>query len=246
MKTGTRFSFWARIFILALFACVALPIPARADIAPPEQPPGASIVPGVEFTQVRMLAESVYLTVLSTPLPQYLGQAKTEAIFLMRNLGTAQERMQVRFPLTFWNNSSDGFGRYPEIRDIQILVNGSIVATQRIDANFTSPAGGVAYRQAPWAAFDVTFPPGRDVIITVKYTTNGYGYAPYFALRYILETGAGWSGTIGTAEVTVKLPYEANPKNVLLDEHTGFSQTGPGAQFAGKEVRWHFEDLEPA
>src|SRR5690349_13754199 len=122
MKTGTRFSFWARIFILALFACIALPIPARADVAPPEQPPGASIVPGVEFTQVRMLAESVYLTVLSTPLPQYLGQAKTEAIFLMRNLGTAQERMQVRFPLTFWNNSSDGFGRYPEIRDIQILV----------------------------------------------------------------------------------------------------------------------------
>ncbi len=245
MKTATRFSFWARIFILAFFACAPLPFPVQADVAPPEQPPGANIVPGSEFTQVRMLAETVYLTVLSAPQPGYPGQAKTEAIFMMRNLGSAQERMQVRFPLTFWNNSSDGFGGYPEIPDIQIQVNGKIVPTQRIDADFAPPAGGVAFQQMPWAAFDVSFPPGQDVIITVKYTTNGYGYAPYFALRYILETGAGWKGTIGTAEITVKLPYEANAKNVLLDEGSGFSQTSPGAQLAGQEVRWNFEDLEP-
>jgi hypothetical protein len=37
--------------------------PARADIAPPQQPPGSSLGPGQENTQVRMLAERVHIDV---------------------------------------------------------------------------------------------------------------------------------------------------------------------------------------
>ncbi len=236
---------WTRIFMLVLFASLLTPISARADVAPPEQPPGTNIVPGSESTQVRMVAETVTLRVLSSPSVNYPGQAKTEAVFMMRNLGQAEEKMEVRFPLTFFNNQSDGFGNFPEIPDIQILVNGKAVSTHRIEADFTNPGGGITFSRAPWAAFNVSFPPGEDVIITVKYMANGYGYEPYFALRYILETGAGWNDTIGTVDIIVKLPYEANPKNVVVDETTGFSTTTAGAQFSDSEVRWHFENLEP-
>jgi tetratricopeptide (TPR) repeat protein len=237
MKAAHRFSFWARILFLALFIYVCAPLHAHADAAPPEQPPGTNIVPGSEMTQVRMVAETVNLTVLSTPSPNYPGQAKTEAVFMMLNLGTAEESMEVRFPLTFWNNESDGYGNYPEIPDIEIQVDGQQVQTHRIEADFTAPGGFIAHQQAPWAAFDVTFPPGKNVVIGVKYTTNGYGHAPYFSLRYILETGAGWNGTIGTADIIVTLPYEASSRNILSGNDT--------AEFAGKELRWHFENLEP-
>ncbi len=236
---------WTSAFVLALLFSLLSPSSARADVAPPEQPPGTNIVPGTESTQVRMLAETVTMTVLAKPAGKRIGQAKTEAVFMMRNLGAAEEKMEVRFPLTFWNNESDGFGNFPEIPDIQIKVDGKIISTHRTESDYVNPGGGIAFSRAPWAAFDVTFPPGKDVIITVTYTANGYGYEPYFALRYILETGAGWNGTIGSADIIVKLPYEANPKNVMLEETTGFSDTTPGARFIGSEVRWHFEDFEP-
>lgn len=236
---------WVGILLFALVFSASMPLSVRADVAPPEQPPGASIMPGGESTQVRMLAETVTLTVLSKPAANFLAQAKTEADFTMRNLGTAEEKMEARFPLTFWDEGGDGFFNFPEIPDIQIFVNGKSVPTHRIDATYTSP-GGIALSRSPWAAFDVTFPPGKDVQITVKYTTNGYGYAPFVALRYILETGAGWNGTIGTADIVIKLPYDATAENVLLDESSGFSETTLGAQLVGQEVRWHFEDFEPA
>lgn len=241
-----KYNKWFAILLLVALVTILTPIPAHADVAPPEQPPGASIVPGTTPTQVRMVAETVTLTVLDNPSILYPGQALTEAIFIMRNIGAQTETMQARFPLTFWNSQSDGFGKFPEISDIQIFINNQLVPTQRIEADFTNPGGGlVGHKQAPWAAFDVSFPPNTDVTITVKYTTNGYGYAPNFALRYILETGAGWNGTIGSADIVIRLPYPATEENVLLTEETGFSLTTPGAQLIDNNVHWHYEDFEP-
>ncbi len=68
---------------------------ARADVTPPEQPPGTSIFPGNENTQVRRLADTATLTVLSVPAAASIGQAATSADFTMRNLGSAEERMEV-------------------------------------------------------------------------------------------------------------------------------------------------------
>lgn len=61
----------------------------------------------------------------------------------------------------------------------------------------------------------------------------------------MLETGAGWKGSIGSAEIIVNLPYEANHQNVIINETTGWSQTTPGAILEGNHVIWHFEDFEP-
>ncbi len=224
------------ILLLVLLISLFSPIRAHADIAPPEQPPGANILPDSENTQVRMVAETVTLTVLTNPSPNYLGQAATEAVFTMRNLGTETETMEARFPLTFLNGSNGGNEHWPEISDIRVWVKGKQIATHRIQAAHTDPNFGVV--EIPWAAFNITFPPNQDVIVTVKYTTNGYGYGPFFDLGYVLETGAGWKDTIGSADIIVKLPYPATAENIGFDPASK-------AVMVGDEIRWHYEDFEP-
>ena len=233
-------------FLLGLcLLVISITQPALADVAPPAQPPGGSIVPG-ESTQVQMRAEIVEVTV--QPLP-YVGapqlvdtttQAKVKASFTMRNLGSAVEKMQVRFPLMDLTGMGDGFGNYPQIQDIQVRVNEKLVPTTRV----TTPTPNTWDKNAPpiaWAAFDVTFPPGKNVAIDVSYTLKPTGYYPVAEFRYILETGAGWRGPIGSADIVLRLPYDATPQNVLQGENASTS----GGQFAGNEVRWHYENLEP-
>lgn len=239
--------------LLAIFAVLLATLfsvkSARADVAPPEAPPGTNLVPGSETTQVRMMAETVILTIAKDPADPKGAIARTEASFTMRNLGGVEEKMQARFPLTFFNGSSDGFGNFPEIADIAVRVNGRAVSTRRELQPFLATEGQSYQEQAeiPWAVFNVTFPPSQDVTIEVAYTVNGYGYYPYEVFKYVLETGAGWNGTIGVADVIVRFPYEVNEKNVWMKEadYAGYGDPTLGGVLGGKEIRWHFEDLEP-
>jgi hypothetical protein len=223
--------------ILWVMIAAALPFGVRADIAPPANPPGANPEAGAEDTQVRMMAETILLEIQPGASVDSLGQAKVTADFTMRNLGSETERMAVRFPLSI----NDGFGRFPEIRSLQIKVNGRIVSTRRVMQ--ADPL--YAYDQVPWAEFDVTFPAGQDVLIQVTYTVDGTGEYPFVSYGYIFHTGAGWKDTIGRADLIVRLPYEANTQNVIFDESPGWSTTTPGGVIAGNEIRWRFDDLEP-
>jgi hypothetical protein len=231
------------IILFLLFLSFAAPV--QADVAPPAQPPGGSIIPG-EPTQVQMQAETVEVTVQSLPyegeprLVDKTTQAKVKAGFTMRNLSSAVEKMQVRFPLMDPSGMGDGFGNYPEIQDIQVRVNEKLASTERI----STPTPNTWDQNAPpiaWAAFDVSFPPGKNVAIDVSYTLKPTGYFPVAEFRYILETGAGWRGPIGSADILLRLPYDATPQNVLQGENS----STPEGQFAENEVRWHFENLEP-
>ena len=239
-----RYRFGGRLlFLVALILTLllAFPRPALADIAPPESPPGSNLSPGSEFTQVRMEAEAVILDVLSQSQSNWIGQAKVTATFHMRNQGSSAESMQVRFPLANVNGYGDGFGNYPEIRDLRVKLDGKTIPAQRI----TTPSPNVyTNHQIPWAAFPVTFPAQQDVQIEVTYTADGFGETNFVVFNYILETGAGWFGTIGTADLIVRLPYAANPQNVIFDQ-IGFGSTSPGAEFQGSELRWQYRDLEP-
>ncbi len=220
----------------------------HADVAPPQTPPGSNLNPVDETTQVRMMAETVILNIRQDPQDDTGAIADTTATFTMRNLGTAEEKMQARFPLSFFGGDSDGFGNFPEIEQIAVSVDGNSVATNRVMRPAMSSRGPAYIERAevPWASFEVTFPPGQDVTIEVAYTTSGYGYYPYEVFKYILETGAGWKDTIGAADIIVRLPYEASNFNVWLpDETTEYFKTGPGGVLNGNEVRWHFENLEP-
>ncbi len=222
--------------LLALLLSFVPTTTVLADVAPPEMPPGANPHPGTEVTQVRMVAETVLIEVLDTAPEVGLGQARVSAEFLMQNLGSQTETLRVRFPIS----SNDGFYNYPEINDFRVEVDGSQVSS--------SPAeyeGGNFDDLVQWAEFDVSFPPGEDVIIEVSYTLEGTGEYPFIAFKYLLETGAGWKDTIGSADLIVRLPYEANPHNVFIDSSPGWGHTSPGATLEGSEIRWHYDDLEP-
>jgi hypothetical protein len=245
VATMPKYKWLPRIFWFSLLLAFLLSLtvrPAYADIAPPDQPPGANPVPDAESTNVRMVSEAVTLNVQSRPVGSAIGSARVQATFNMRNQGQDAEQMQVRFPLSFWDGSSDGFSHYPEISDLQVKVNGLSQPTRRVTtANTQNPSGP----SVPWAAFPVSFPPGQDVQIQVSYTSAGVGEYPFVSFKYILETGAGWADTIGSADLNVHLPYEATPQNVILDETTGWSQTSPGAVLDGQNIRWHYDNLEP-
>lgn len=239
-----------KILHLLIVSLILLSIPCHAvhaDVAPPESVPGSNLVPGGESTQVRMVAETVTLTVSQDPANENDAVAETRAIFTMRNLGTAEESMAVRFPLSFFNGGSDGFFNFPEIPSIAVKVDGKIVPTRNEMQPFLSTEMGRSSEreEIPWAVFDVTFPPNQDVMIEVIYNVDGFGYYPYEVFKYVLETGAGWNGTIGSAEIILRLPYEANTYNVWTEGVQGYGDATPGGVFSGNEVRWKFTELEP-
>jgi hypothetical protein len=223
---------------------LTLALRVLADAAPPEQAPGSSIGPE-EVTQVRMVAEQVILDIRPTEpnqddrsLAEDRALAQVNATFLMRNLGPASEQMQVRFPLQEADPSHD----YPrDIEGFSVHVAGQPVATTTISGKLPSTGESIN-----WAAFPVLFPPGQDVTIEVSYVSRPTGYLPAARFGYILETGAGWRDTIGSVDIIVRLPYPASEENVLLGpDRTHISETTPGGQFVGNEVRWHWDDLEP-
>jgi hypothetical protein len=237
------------IFILGILLILLLfPVSsAHADVAPPETVPGSNLVPGGESTQVRMMAETVILTVSQDPADVDGAVAETQAVFTMRNMGTTEESMAVRFPLSFFNGGSDGFFNFPEIPFIAVKVDGKSVPTRNEMQPFLSTEMGRSSEreEIPWAVFDVIFPPNQDVMIEVVYNVEGFGYYPYEVFKYVLETGAGWNGTIGSAEIILRLPYEANEQNVWIEGVEGYGSATQGGVFNGNEVRWTFNELEP-
>jgi tetratricopeptide (TPR) repeat protein len=234
MYLGVRRGFLKILTLLIAIWLLLIPsADAFADVAPPAQPPGSNPQPGEEITQVRMVEETVTMEILADYALESLGQARVQADFVMRNLGDETETMAARFPI----GASDGFFDVLEIKNLQIRVNGQNVAHRRItgeDPHFSN-------EETPWAEFDVTFPPGEDVSIRVMYTLDGTGYYPFISYEYILSTGAGWKGSIGSAEIILKFPYQANTLNTRFEEHE-FSSPH---RFDGNEAHWTFEDFEP-
>jgi hypothetical protein len=228
------------VFTIGLLALLT-PSAALADIAPPQPPLGSGVIPGQETTQVRMMAETVQI-VLPDASAYDNWQAATTAQFTMRNLGDTAESMAVRFPMFMTvnyidlteGNCNNINTTYPAIQNFQAQVNAE-PATIRLVYNQTSDP------RPCWAEFQASFPPGKDVKIEVRYQIQGqlygHGVTNYLGFPYILATGRGWQGTIGSADITVSLPYPLSDLNVM--------DISPGGQISGNEVRWHFADFEP-
>lgn len=229
-----------RFFIPAVlvFCLLAIPSAVKADIAPPAQPPGSNPAPGTEQTQVRMVSETVILEVLGDTPKDSLGQAKVSATFIMRNLGDAAEQMAVRFPV----GASDGRGNMPEIKEMSVSVDGKRVSTRAISGEDPGGMSGAV----PWIEFDVTFAPGVDVPIQASYLLEAAGEQPFVWFNYVFSTGAGWKGTIGSAVLFVRFPYEVSELNVLPNVNGGVVEMVEGHKFSANELKWVFNDFEPA
>jgi len=236
-----------RLCILSLIVVSALlkVNKARADIAPPEPPSGTNPLPGNESTNVRMMAETVLVDIDGTsPLDE--GLAKVTATFTMRNLGDVDESMDVRFPLdqtTTWGNLCKATApQFPTIADLKVKVNGQSSATQKTYETITLPTLEEPYPTITipcWEHFPVSFPVGKDIIIEVIYTTEPYhDWDASYVYSYILETGVGWRGTIGSADIIFRLPYDLSDSNF-------YSCHPSDCTINEKKIYWHYEDFEP-
>ena len=216
-----------------IFICAFLfPSPVLADVAPPNDPPGSSIDPGGD-TNVQMMSERVIINVWPfTSLEQ--NRVKVTADFLMRNQGKVDETLLVRFPLTDPSGKDNGYSGYPEIQNFGVQVNSEWLATITTTPNPIDNTASIL-----WASFYVSFPVGEDIPIHVVYDHSPWGIYPWAQIKYILETGRGWYGAIGTADIILRLPYRANDTNVDL------SETTRGGKFVGNEMQWHWENIEP-
>lgn len=140
----------SRIPIVILVAVLLLlTVPVRADIAPPDRPPGANLAPESENTQVRMVSERVAIELNEMIQEGSLGAAEVKATFTMQKMGDEIETMFVRFPLTFWNDSASSSNNFPEIIDVEFVVAGEPVDWQRVDI----PVPDNEQITVPWAEF---------------------------------------------------------------------------------------------
>jgi hypothetical protein len=226
-----------RVFhFLAMIVIVLISYsPAEADAAPPRTAPGNGILPQGE-TRVQMLAEAVLIAI--DPSGRDDAPVEITADFTMRNQGEAPEQMMVRFPLEALDGMGDGWGMPARVSNFAAFVGGDPVPVSNLEEPF---AGGLPIA---WAAFPVQFLPQTDTSIRVRYSTFLYGSENDLAsVDYILETGAGWYGPIGSAVIVLRLPYAASASNVLSYY---YPEKVNGPAFVGREARWDWIDFEPS
>lgn len=231
------------LFVLLVFFINSNQV--QADVAPPEPPSGSNPLPEDEVTNVRMVAETVIISI-DADTPHDKGIATVEATFTMQNLGSIDESMDVRFPLDQtigWGNlCKDPAPQFPSITDLRVEVNGQFIETYKtyetiILPTITQPQPTITI--PCWENFHVNFPVGEDVIIKVIYSTMPYEFPDAsFKYSYILETGSGWKDTIGSADIVFQFPYDINvenfyrclPKECVLEKN---------------KVKWQFKNFEP-
>ena len=223
-------------------AFIFIPVsPVLADMAPPAQPPGSVLSPGDNSTMVQMVSEKVTIQVGEIANLYYATNtfkavnAQVSASFFMQNQGQTDEKLQARFPLSNFTGEGDHSFQFPEIQNFRVWVNQvekKWVVTETSNNNKDNPA-------IRWASFEVAFPVGTEVKVDVSYRLQSTGYLPQARFDYILETGAGWFGAIGSGEIILALPYPASAENVNL------SGTVSGSQMKGNAIRWNFSNLEP-
>jgi hypothetical protein len=158
----------------------------------------------------------------------------------MKNPASEAVSMTVWFPLASalesveWELNPEEI--VPRIQGFQVKVDGKAVGFSV--SEWPNPKGGDK-PPLPWASFPVNFPAGEETIIQVRYivpaqrTVDGVG----MRLFYVYQTGAGWAGPIGKAELVVNLPYPASAETI------GTMPDGGHAE--GQQVRWTWENLEP-
>jgi hypothetical protein len=109
----------------------------------------------------------------------------------------------------------------------------------------------------PWASFPVTFPAGEETQLQVRYTVplQTAVKGKELALYYIFQTGAGWAGPIGQAELVVNLPYPASAETLAVaapgslslpyGQANALPAIPEGVTLEGNQARWMWKDFEP-
>lgn len=235
--------------LVAIVAVLAPLKSASADAAPPPVPSLGGPAPfDYQETNVQMAFERVEMTVAPDERSQDAPfRIDVSAWFLMRNLGSVPEQMDVAFPLESLNQCESG----------DVWLEDASYSTATVDiATFSASADGVPLAvsekatpfpadllcESPdmsWATFPVTFPVGQDVLLSVSYSMLVSEPDSIQTIEYSLQTGSGWRGPISKGYIIFRLPYLVERNNIL-------AKTTPGYQALWNEIYWSIEELEPS
>jgi tetratricopeptide (TPR) repeat protein len=234
--------------------------PVQADVGPqPILPGGSSLKPEGE-TPIQMAAEIVTMNVRPATAadnalvklnPRWYGYdlqpiwypavAEVKADFTMKNPTSEAVSMIVWFPLNAALEKAEFSGErpseiVPRLESFQVSVDG---APLDFTVSELPNPQGADNPPLPWASFPVTFPSGVDTPIHVSYTVplTPFPKEPVMSLFYIFQTGAGWAGPIGQADLIVNLPYPASEATL--------ADLPPGAVLKENQTRWTWQNLEP-
>lgn len=241
------------VFFLSLIFILLLPTnTTKADVAPPPIPGLGSLEPfeyqqtNVQMVYERVEMELMYELIEEEPQEFYRTRIKVNAWFVLKNQGSQEEAMQVVFPLDnmnecFW--SGEGIPSYTYLdflpESFFAWVDGTPVEVSNIrtDHPHKDDQGHCEDEKMTWAAFEIQFPPGKDVVVKVQYILDGGGDAT-FQMMYVLETGRGWKGPIKAGHIVFRFPYMVED-NILKG-------TSPDFQTLYNEIYWSINDLEPS
>jgi Domain of unknown function (DUF4424) len=251
---------------------------ARADVGVrPVLPGGSNIQPEVD-TPIQMASEVVEMSVRAATAadnaliqlnPQsygldvrsiwYPAVAEVQADFTMRNPTDEEVSMPVWFPLASslgtisWELNPDEI--VPRIESFEVSVDGNPI--EYTVSELPNPKGADR-PPLPWASFPVTFPAGTETNIHVSYLLplQTAVKGSELGLYYVFQTGAGWAGSIGQADLIVNLPYPASQETmagISPGRYTppynisSFSQADlpAGGVFTGNQAHWNWKDFEP-
>ena len=259
-----------------VFTGLLLAAPARGDVGVQPVLPGGSSLQPEDETPIQMAAELVVMNVRSateadnmlvTLAPQHYGFqwdpvwfpgiAEVEADFTMKNPTRQAVSMTAWFPLASALENADwnfNLGEIvPRIEVFQVSVDGN---PQDYAVSELPNPQGADKPPLPWASFLVTFPGEVETIIHVSYMLplQPSVKGSEMALYYIFQTGSGWAGPIGQAELILNLPYPASEQTLagmhklyLPPMNVGQISTGvpSGAVLNGNQARWTWKDFEP-
>jgi hypothetical protein len=253
------------LVLVCLLLGLLAPLPVLADMGVQPILPGGSNIKPEEETPIQMAAEKVVLNVRpateaddtvvtrnpeeyglpSAPQPglpgiMYPAIADVLANFTMKNPTSEAVSMTAWFPLVSaleneeWNLNPGEV--VPSIVRFQVIMDGKPLAYSV--SELPNPKGEDK-PPLPWASFPVTFPAGEDTNVQISYVLPVWWSYEGLAMNlyYIFQTGAGWAGPIGKADLVINLPYPASAETIWTMPE--------GGQIEGHQVRWIWENLEP-
>jgi hypothetical protein len=264
-------------FLVGIILTLLLTTPALADVGVrPILPGGSSLQPEAE-TPIQMADEVVTMNIrpateadnaiiqlnpdaygLQFQPIWYSYIAEVQADFTMRNPTSEAVNLIAWFPLASalenlsWEINPDE--TVPRIASFKVAVDGNPI--DYTVSELPNPKGSDKPR-LPWASFPVSFPAGKDTTIQVHYLfpLQPAVKGSELALYYIFQTGAGWAGPIGQAELILNLPYPASTETLArMDPSTlglPYFMADPNAilpfdgVMEGNQARWTWTDFEP-
>lgn len=204
----------------ALLGCLAVMTPASADDGGMEHI-GGTVRLMKDQGQIRMLAETVRARVSPKRL-------EVDCVFVMENHGPA-DTVLIGFP----DKSGGPDAPYPPMTSFRSWVDGV-----EVECVALPDAAGHEYQVWDyWWTKRVAFAAGQTRIIRDHYVGepgSEVGGTQWFT--YVLESGASWAGTIGSAEIIVTLDG-ISPKWI--------SEIDPEPLSKGRTLRWSLRDFEP-